>query len=149
MKKLLLPALFISTIYLFAQTPVDEGHRLESKPVDEGQKNTPVKDTIKGAKDINNSYEYQAKSLEKMKSIYTIKRKDITYAPFTLLHYNGKDGNITTLKVEKSSVNSINFNVEKSILEVGDRILVINNKNSSNKYAPKGKEVIVEVEITK
>ena len=149
MKKILLPILFISTISIMANAPVDEGHKLEGKPVDEGHKLVHQEDTTKGAKDINNSYQYQEKSLEKIKNTLTIRRKDITHAPFTLLYYNGKNGNIKTLKVEKKSINSINFTVKKSILKVGDRILVINNKKSDNKQAPKGKEVIIEVEIVK
>ena len=149
MKRKLLPILFVSTLYLLAQTPVDEGHRLEKRPVDEGHKLVHHEDKTKGAEDVNNSHEYQGKSLKEMKSTFTIRRKDISHAPFTLLHYNAKEGNITTLKVEEMSINSVNFSVKKSMLEVGDRVLVINNRKSKNEHAPKGKEVIIEIEILK
>jgi len=144
MKNILL-AITILSVYLSSETIKITG----TKPVDEGQKLIHQEDTIKGAKDINNSYQYQEKSLEKIKNTLIIRRKDITHAPFTLLYYNGKDKSIKTLKIEKSNLNSVNFTVKKSILKVGDRVLVINNKKSDNKQAPKGKEVIIEVEIIK
>ena len=143
MKNILIVIAILTSSHLYAQTKTTG-----TKPVDEGQKLVHQEDTTKGAEDVNNSYEYQEKSLDKMKNHFTIRRKDINHAPFTLLHYN-KDGNITTLKVEKKNRNSVNFNVKKSILKVGDRVLVINNKNSKNKHAPKGKEVIIEIEISK
>ena len=144
MKNILLTIALLS-VYLSSETIKITG----TKPVDEGQKLVHQEDTTKGVKDINNSYEYHEKSFKKMKSTFTIRRKDISHPPFTLLHYNAKDGNITTLKIEKISLNSVNFSVKKSLLKVTDRILVINNKDSHNKEAPKGKEVIIEIEITK
>ena len=144
MKNILLTIALLS-VYLSSEAIKITG----TKPVDEGQKLVHQEDTIKGSEDINNSYEYHEKSFKTMKSTFTIRRKDISHAPFTLLHYDGKDGNITTLKIEKSNVNSVNFNIKKSILKVGDRVLVINNKKSDNEDAPKGKEVIIEIEIIK
>jgi len=144
MKNILLTIALLS-VYLSSEAIKITG----TKPVDEGQKLVHQEDTIKGSEDINNSYEYHEKSFKTMKSTFTIRRKDISHAPFTLLHYDGKDGNITTLKIEKSNVNSVNFNIKKSILKVGDRVLVINNKKSDNEDAPNGKEVIIEIEIIK
>ena len=144
MKNILLTIALLS-VYLSSDTIKITG----TKPVDEGQKLVHQEDTIKGSEDINNSYEYHEKSLEKMKNTFTVRRKNISHPPFTLLKENGTDGKITTLKIEKSSLNSVNFSVKKSLLNVGDRVLVINNKKSDNEDAPNGKEVIIEIEIIK
>jgi len=147
MKQKLLPILFISTIYLLATPSIEQHQRLEGKPVDEGHKLVHKKDTTKGTKDINNSYQYQEQSLKEIKDDFIIQRENITHAPFTLLHYDVKTQKITTLDKEKKLSNTISFSVSKSALEIGDRILVINNRNSKAKQAPKGKEVIIEIEI--
>jgi len=144
MKNILLTITLLS-VYLSSETIKITG----TKPVDEGQKLVHQEDTIKGAKDINNSYEYHKNSFKKMKSTFTVRRKDISHAPFTLLHYDGKSKKIETLATEKKNVNNINFNIKTSGLKEGDRLLVINDNDSNFENSPLGKEVIIEIEIVK
>jgi len=142
MKNILLTIALFS-VYLSSETIKITG----TKPVDEGQKLVHQEDTIKGSEDINNSYEYKTKSLKKIKNSLTIKREDISHAPFKLLKYNDKSKKIETLATEEKNVNSINFNIKTSTLKEGDRLLIINDNDSNFENSPLGKEVIIEIEI--
>jgi hypothetical protein len=151
LKLLLLSTTLLSTVTLLAQTvepqTIEKVKTTGTKPVDEGVKLVHQEDTIKGSTDANNSYEYKELSFKTMKSSVYIKRDKLSHAPFKCLHYDGKTKKITTIKEEQVNINSINFQVDTSILKVGDRILIINNKELKSQYAVQGKTVIVEVEI--
>ena len=119
----------------------------DKKPVDEGDKIVHKEDTIKGSKDVNNTFEVKTQSLEKLKKYLYIRRKDISHAPFTCLLVDGKTNKSKTLFVEEKSVNSINFKIDKSVLKVDDAVVVVNSKET--KKNPIGKEAIVQVNIVK
>jgi len=139
--KLSLPILAL-TLALLAQ---NSQNNKVPKPNDEGVKLLPVKDTIKGATTVKNTLSYSRVSLSKMDKIHHIMGEDINHAPFICLLQ--RDDNLTELATEKS--NHIDFKIEKSLLKVNDRILVVNNLNSKDKNNPKGKFVIIEIEIVK
>ena len=139
--KFSLPLLAL-TFALLAQNSQDNRG---TKPVDEGEKLVHVKDKIKSATTVKNTLSYSRVSLSKIDKFHYIIGKDINHAPFICLLQ--RDENLTTLATEKS--NNINFKIEKSLLKVNDRILVVNNLNSKNKNNPKGKFVIIEIEIVK
>ena len=139
--KLSLPLLAL-TLALLAQ---NSQNNKVPKPNDEGVKLLPVKDTIKGATTVKNTLSYSRVSLSKMDKIHHIMGEDINHAPFICLLQ--RDDNLTELATEKS--NHIDFKIEKSLLKVNDRILVVNNLNSKDKNNPKGKFVIIEIEIVK
>jgi len=145
MKKTVIGITILLLSNLYAQGVTTTG----TKPVDEGQKLVHQEDTTKGAKDVDNNYQYKTKSLKKMKSSLTIKREDISHAPFKLLKYNDKSKKIETIDTEERDINSINFNIKTSTLKEGDRLLVINDNDSNFENSPLGKEVIIEIEIIK
>ena len=145
MKKVLIGVTILLSFNLYAQGVKTTG----TKPVDEGDKLVHQEDTTKGSKDVDNSYQYKEESLAKMKSSLTIRRKDISHSPFKLLKYNDKSKKLTRVATEEKALNSVNFNIKTSTLKVGDRLLVINDKDSNLDNSPKGKEVIIEIEIIK
>ena len=138
-----MPKIIIGTLLLFSLLLLAETGK--KPPVDEGDKLTHKEDTIKGSKDVNNTFESKKQSLAKLKKYLYIRRKNISHPPFKCLLIDGKSNKIKTLFVEKSSVNSINFKVDKSMLKVDDAVVVINSKDS--KENPTGKEAIVQVSI--
>ncbi len=136
--------LFISP-HLFSQENVKT---TGTKPVDEGQKNTPIEDKIKGSRKVNNKYQFKKVSLSKItKDNYIIKREHLSHSPFTCLHYNGKTKKLTILAKESNRAHSIHFKVKKSILNVGDEIIVVNDVDAKKKNMPLGKKIIIEIEI--
>jgi len=148
LKHLLLGIMLLSGLTvgsLMAQT--EKVKTTGTKPVDEGIKTIEEEDRIKGSKENNNTFVYKTQSLSKIKSYLYIKRKDISHAPFKCLHVDGNSSKITTLFIEESSVNSINFKVDTSNLKVKDAIVVVNNKNSETN--PTGKEALIQIDIIK
>ena len=148
LKHLLLGIMLLSGLTvgsLMAQT--EKVKTTGTKPVDEGIKTIEEEDRIKGSKENNNTFVYKTQSLSKIKSYLYIKRKDISHAPFKCLHVDGNSSKITTLFIEESSVNSINFKVDTSNLKVKDTIVVVNNKNSETN--PTGKEALIQIDIIK
>lgn len=139
-----MPKIIIGTLLLFSLLLLAEN---EKKPVDEGDKIVHKEDTIKGSKDVNNTFEVKTQSLAKLKKYLYIRRKDISHAPFTCLLVDGKTNKSKTLFVEEKSVNSINFKIDKSVLKVDDAVVVVNSKET--KKNPIGKEAIVQVNIVK
>ncbi len=139
-----MPKIIIGTLLLFSLLLLAEN---EKKPVDEGDKIVHKEDTIKGSKDVNNTFEVKTQSLEKLKKYLYIRRKDISHAPFTCLLVDGKTNKSKTLFVEEKSVNSINFKINKSVLKVDDAVVVVNSKKTTKN--PIGKEAIVQVNIVK
>ena len=149
LRHLLLGITLLSALNLMAQNPLNQGLKTTgTKPVDEGVKTKEEEDKIKGSKENNNTFVYKTQSLSKIKSYLYIKRKDISHAPFKCLHVDGNSSKITTLFIEESSVNSINFKVDTSNLKVKDAIVVVvNNKNSETN--PTGKEALIQIDIIK
>ncbi len=139
-----MPKIIIGTLLLFSLVLLAEN---DKKPVDEGDKIVHKEDTIKGSKDVNNTFEVKTQSLEKLKKYLYIRRKNISHAPFTCLLIDGKTNKSKTLFVEEKSVNSINFKIDKSVLKVDDVVVVVNSKET--KKNPIGKEAIVQVNIVK
>ena len=148
LKHLLLGIMLLSGLTVGSlMTQTEKVKTTGTKPVDEGIKTIEEEDRIKGSKENNNTFVYKTQSLSKIKSHLYIKRKDISHAPFKCLHVDGNSSKITTLFIEESSVNSINFKVDTSNLKVKDAIVVVNNKNSETN--PTGKEALIQIDIIK
>ena len=148
MKKTNIVSWIIITLFTYSLFATNVVKSTGTKPVDEGQKIVHQDDTTKGSNDFNNTRIYKEVSLSSIKKVLTIKRQDINHAPFICLHYDGKTKEITTLATEESG-NTIDFNINKEKLKKEDRIFVINNVKSKKKNRPMGKDVIIEIEITK
>ena len=139
MKQLTLFTLLLLTLNLFATE--------DKKPVDEGEKLVHKEESIKGSKDVNNSYQEQHITLSSIKSTLHLKRENISHPPFTALLYKKKSKTFKTLAVTNHQ-HSFNFKIDKSKLHLHDIIVVINNVDSKKRGMPRGKEVLLEVEIT-
>jgi len=140
---ILMGLMLLGSFLLIAQ---EEG----KKPVDEGQKSNPKEDKIKGSEKKDNKYQFKKVSLSKIiKDIYIVKREYLSHSPFTCLHYNGKTKKLTTLAKESNTAHSFYFKVKKSILKVGDEIIIVNDVDAKKKNMPLGKKIIIEIEIIK
>ena len=130
---------------------------IKDRPVDDAVK-TVVKedtiqykyklkeDTIKGGDKLKDHY-YDIKiSLKSIKGSYKINRKDLLFPPYRcfIYHNGGKETEIGI--IDKSS---IYFEIKKSLLNVGDIILVTNKLDINSKNNPIKKMIIEEIEIKK
>ena len=114
------------------------------KPIiDDAYGKKPKTDTIKGGDGLKDEYKEKNISLSTLKSSYHIQRKDLLFPPYQcfIYHTDGKQTEIGT-----SNSTTIDFTIDKSLLTVGDTIVVTNRLNAIN---PLGKFVIEEIAIKK
>lgn len=119
---------------------------IKDRPVDDAVKTVVKEDTIKGGDKLEDHY-YDIKiSLKSIKGSYKISRKDLLFPPYRcfIYHNGGKETEIGI--IDKSS---IYFEIKKSLLNVGDIILVTNKLDINSKNNPIKKMIIEEIEITK
>lgn len=121
-----------------AKTEKSDGKR----PVDDADKKKPKEDNIKGGDKVKDKEVNATIKLSSIKNHYTIKRSGLHYPPYRCFIYrNGKETDIGT-----SQETSFTFKVDKSLLNVGDEILITNRLDS---VRPLPKEIIHDVEIVK
>ena len=119
---------------------------IPKKPVDEAQEDKPTKDTVKGGdKTKDKSSKPKKISLSTLKESYNIKRSNLHFPPYRcfIYHENGTETEIGT-----SSDLSIDFNIKKSLLNIGDTIVVTNALDVHIKH-PIKKVIIEQIEIVK
>jgi len=119
---------------------------IKDRPVDDAVKTVVKEDTIKGGDKLEDHY-YDIKiSLKSIKGSYKINRKDLLFPPYRcfIYHNGGKETEIGI--IDKSS---IYFEIKKSLLNVGDIILVTNKLDINSKNNPIKKMIIEEIEIKK
>lgn len=119
---------------------------IKDRPVDDAVKTVVKEDTIKGGDKLEDHY-YDIKiSLKSIKGSYKISRKDLLFPPYRcfIYHNGGKETEIGI--IDKSS---IYFEIKKSLLNVGDIILVTNKLDIDSKNNPIKKMIIEEIEIKK
>jgi len=119
---------------------------IKDRPVDDAVKTVVKEDTIKGGDKLEDHY-YDIKiSLKSIKGSYKISRKDLLFPPYRcfIYHNGGKETEIGI--IDKSS---IYFEIKKSLLNVGDIILVTNKLDINSKNNPIKKMIIEEIEIKK
>ena len=142
MKKQILKLSMLGLMLLFLNTAygIDEN----KKPVDEALEYTPKEDTIKGGDKLTDSYNDEKISLSNIDKNYIIERKDLNFPPYKcfIYHLDGTETEIGTINDSK-----INFKIKKSLLSVGDIILVTNLLDVTDKKNPFKKFIIEEVEI--
>jgi len=135
--------LLSSNIYASSEKEMLE---VKDRPVDDAKEMLVKADTIKGGGKLKDHYHDIKISLKSIKESYQISRKDLLFPPYRcfIYHDGGKETEIGT-----SNTSVINFKINKSLLSVGDTILLTNNQNSENENNPIKKIVVEEILILK
>lgn len=133
--------LFTHGTYATEKTNMDEK---EKKPVDEALEHKPKEDTIKGGGKLKDKYHNTTVSLSSIENSYQIKRSDLHFPPYKCYIYHS---NTQTTKIGISKESEIKFEIDKSLLNIGDIIVVTNSLNVNNKNNPFGKFIVEEIEI--
>jgi len=154
MNKILLKLSFISvillllTIYSFADDKKKEVTKTEKsdekRPVDDAGENKPKEDYPKGGDKIKDKEVNTTIKLSSIKKQFTIKRSGLHYPPYKCFIYHHSSGKETDIGT--SNKVSFTFKINKSLLSIGDEILITNRLDSTG---PLTKEIIHDVEIIK
>lgn len=139
--KLSLVFLFIGNIYASNETKNTE--EVKNRPVDDAIKTVVKEDSIKGGDKLKDSYHYEKVSLLSLDKVYQIKRDNLNFPPYKCFIYDSKENQIEIGTVNDSK---IDFKIQKSLLSVGDTIIVTNKLEV--KSNPFGKFIIEEIEIS-
>jgi len=116
---------------------VETSEKVKPKIIDEAEKDTPKKDSIKGGGKLQDVIRDINVSLSNIKEFYKVNRKDLYYPPYKcIVHHK----NNTNTKIGTSNNSTIKFKIKKSSLKVGDVIVVTNNIKNNSPF----KQVIIE-----
>ena len=147
MLKLSLIFLFVGSIYASDEKkdiPIDDANKIVVKaiPVDDAVKTVVKEDSIKGGDKLEDSYNDEKILLSTIDKVYQLKRDNLYFPPYRcfIYHTNEKITKIGTINNSK-----IDFKIQKSLLSVGDIIVVTNNLVV--KGNPFGQVVVEEIEI--
>jgi len=154
MNKTLLKLSFISVILLLftSYSFADDKNKKEvtkteksdgGRPVDDAGEKKPKEDYPKGGDKIKDKEENATIKLSNIKNQFIIKRSELHYPPYRcfIYHPSGKETDIGT-----SNKVSFTFKINKSLLSIGDEILITNRLDSTG---PLTKEIIHDIEIIK
>ena len=119
---------------------------VNEKPVDEALEHKPKKDTIKGSDKLTDKYHEAEISLSSIKGNYKIERNDLNFPPYKCFIYHP---NTKITEIGTSNASKINFKIKKSLLKIGDIIVVTNSLNVIHKDNPFGKFVIEAIQVVK
>ena len=114
--------------------------------IDEANENKPKENTIKGGGKSEDKLHDINISLASIKESYTISSEDLKLPPYRCFIYHD-DGSET--EIGTSNKSSIDFKIKKSLLKVGDTIVVTNNININDDDFPIKKEIVEQIEIVK
>ena len=122
---------------------VETSEKVKPKIIDEAEKDTPKKDSIKGGGKLQDIIRDINVSLSNIKEFYKVNRKDLHYPPYKCFIHHINDIN-TEIGISNNS--TMSFKIKKSSLKVGDVIVVTNNIKNNSPF----KQVIIEwIEIIK
>ena len=114
----------------------------DKKPVDEAMSIKVPKDTIKGGDKLEDDYKGTKVSLSSLEKVHEIKRENLHFPPYRCFVYHSKD---KQTEIGKMNDSTIEFKINKSLLSVGDIILVLNSQNVKSKTNPFGKFIVEEI----
>jgi len=114
--------------------------------VDEAFEKKPIEDSTKGGGKSKDKVHDINISLASIKECYQISRKDLSFPPYRCFIYHD-DGNETEIGTSNESF--IDFKIKKSLLQVGDTIVVTNNLDFNDDNHPIKKEIVEQIEIVK
>ena len=116
------------------------------KPIiDDAHGKKDKEDTPKGGDGLKDEYRDKNISLSTLKSSYHIQRKDLLFPPYRCFIYHADD---KQTEISTSNSTTIDFTINKSLLTVGDIILVTNSIDVESINSVK-KLVIEEISIRK
>ena len=120
---------FLTSTGFLSATPIITLGEVKERPVDEGEKNTPKEDKIKGATTVGNQFKSQVISLAKEQdTIYQIVIKKVSQAPITCkLIRNDKE----LESVSKKQRHNLVFDIDTTQLKVDDNITLINKNDTA------------------
>jgi len=151
--KLTLVGFMLLSINTFADTDktkeiidIDKKIKGGTSPVDEALEKKPIDDTIKGGGKSKDKVHDINISLSNIKDSYLISRKNLNFPPYRCFIYHD-DGNETEIGTSNESF--INFKIKKSLLKVGDTIVVTNKLDYIDDDYPIKKEIVEQIEIVK
>ena len=134
--------LFVGSAYASEKKDIGE---VKDRPVDDAVKTVVKEDTIKGGGKLEDTYHDDKKILlSTVNKVYHVKRNNLHFPPYKcyIYHTNKKITEIGTINDFK-----IDFKIKKSLLSVGD-IIVVTNKLVV-RGNPFGKLVIEEIKVLK
>jgi hypothetical protein len=149
MKKNIVKLSFLSLIFLFTESiyasdEIKDIGEVKDRPVDDAIKIVVKEDTIKGGDKLKDSYHDEKVSLSTIDKVYQIERDNLYFPPYRCLIYHSNE-KITEIGIMNDS--KINFKIPKSLLSVGD-IIVVTNKLVV-RGNPFGQFLVEEIEILK
>jgi hypothetical protein len=127
-------------------TEVDKKIKGGTTTVDEALETKPINDGIKGGGKSKDKIHDINVSLASIKESYQISRKNLNFPPYRCFIYHD-DGNET--EIGTSNEFFIDFKINKSLLKVGDTIVVTNKLDFIDENHPIKKEIVEQIEILK
>ena len=112
----------------------------DGRTVDDAVAQTKEEDTIKGGDKLKDEEVNATIKLSSIKNNVSIERSGLNYPPYRCFIYrNGKEIDIGT-----TQETSFTFTIDKSLLKVGDEILITNRLDSTGSIS---KKIIHDIEI--
>lgn len=145
-KKIILGMMLLFVNGAYATNENKKPVEIHEKPVDEALENKPKEDSIKGGDKLKDKYHDEKISLSSIKDNYKIERNDLNFPPYKCFIYHP---NTKTTEIGTSDASKIDFKIKKSLLKIGDIILVTNSLNVTNPNNPFGKFIVEEIEVVK
>ena len=140
--------LFLLTGNIFAndekkKEPTKTEKANEPRPVDDATKQKPKEDYPKGGDKVEDEEDNNVTvKLSTINKYYIIKRSGLHYPPYRCLVYH-KDG--TQITIGTSKQKSFTFTIKKSLLKIGDEIIITSHLDTQGKSIKK--KIIHDVEI--
>ena len=145
-KKIILGMMLLFVNGAYATNENKKPVEIHEKPVDEALEHKPKEDSIKGGDKLKDKYHEAEISLSTIQDSYKLERSDLNFPPYKCFIYHP---NKKITEIGTSNVSKINFKIKKSLLKIGDIIVVTNSLNVIHKDNPFGKFVIEAIQVVK